>query len=28
VMDKLKVRRTTDLIVYAMQHGLYIPEAR
>ncbi|GGH34320.1 LuxR C-terminal-related transcriptional regulator [Dyadobacter endophyticus] len=25
VMDKLKVRRTTDLIVYAMQHGLYIP---
>lgn len=28
VMDKFKVRRTTDLIVYAMQHGLYIPEAR
>lgn len=28
VMDKLKVRRTTDLIVYAMQHGLYMPEAR
>lgn len=28
VMDKLKVRRTPDLIVYAMQHGLYIPEAR
>jgi DNA-binding NarL/FixJ family response regulator len=28
VMDKLKVKRTTDLIVYAMQHGLYIPEMR
>lgn len=28
VMDKLRVRRTTDLIVYAMQHGLYIPEGR
>jgi DNA-binding NarL/FixJ family response regulator len=28
VMDKLKVKRTTDLIVYAMQHGLYIPELR
>ena len=25
VMEKLKVKRTTDLIVYAMQHGLYIP---
>ncbi|MCF0063632.1 response regulator transcription factor [Dyadobacter chenwenxiniae] len=28
VMDKLKVKRTTDLIVYAMQHGLYIPELK
>ncbi|MCE7064203.1 response regulator transcription factor [Dyadobacter sp. CY326] len=28
VMDKLKVKRTTDLIVYAMQHGLYIPEIK
>jgi DNA-binding NarL/FixJ family response regulator len=28
VMDKLKVKRTTDLIVYAMQHGLYIPEMK
>ncbi|MCF2487229.1 response regulator transcription factor [Dyadobacter sp. CY347] len=28
VMDKLKVKRTTDLIVYAMQHGLYIPEVK
>jgi DNA-binding NarL/FixJ family response regulator len=27
VMDKLKVKRTTDLIVYAIQHKLYIPEA-
>ncbi|MCF2502017.1 response regulator transcription factor [Dyadobacter sp. CY107] len=26
VMDKLQVRRTTDLIVYAMQHGLYLPK--
>lgn len=26
VMEKLKVKRTTDLIVYAMRHGLYIPE--
>ncbi|MCF2500564.1 MULTISPECIES: response regulator transcription factor [Dyadobacter] len=28
VMDKLKVKRTTDLIVYALQHGLYIPEMK
>ena len=28
VMDKLKVKRTTDLIVYAMQNGLYIPEVK
>jgi len=28
VMEKLKVKRTTDLIVYAMQHGLYIPEMK
>jgi two-component system, NarL family, invasion response regulator UvrY len=28
VMEKLKVKRTTDLIVYAMQHGLYIPELK
>ena len=28
VMEKLKVKRTTDLIVYAMQHGLYIPEIK
>lgn len=26
VLSKLKVKRTSDLIVYAMQHGLYIPE--
>ena len=26
VMNKLKVKRTTDLIVYAIQHKLYIPE--
>jgi len=26
VMSKLKVKRTHDLIVYAMQHGLYNPE--
>ncbi|WP_157486823.1 response regulator transcription factor [Dyadobacter alkalitolerans] len=26
VMDKLKIRRTADLIVLAMQHGLYIPQ--
>lgn len=26
VMNKLKVKRTHDLIVYAMQHGLYIPD--
>jgi len=25
VMDKLKVKRTTDLIVFAIQHKLYIP---
>jgi DNA-binding NarL/FixJ family response regulator len=26
VMDKFKVKRTTDLIVFAIQHRLYIPE--
>ncbi|WP_031527552.1 LuxR C-terminal-related transcriptional regulator [Dyadobacter crusticola] len=26
VMDKMKVKRTTDLIVYAIQHKLFIPE--
>ncbi|MCE6992883.1 response regulator transcription factor [Dyadobacter sp. CY323] len=26
VMDKCKVKRTTDLIVYAIKHRLYIPE--
>ncbi|XZF14832.1 response regulator transcription factor [Chitinophagaceae bacterium MMS25-I14] len=26
VMNKLKVKRTSDLIVFAMQHGLYIPD--
>ncbi|TLV03641.1 response regulator transcription factor [Dyadobacter luticola] len=26
VMEKFKVKRTTDLIVYAIQHKLYIPE--
>lgn len=26
VMSKLKVKRTHDLIVYAIQHGLYIPD--
>ncbi|MGG9963425.1 response regulator transcription factor [Ferruginibacter sp. SUN106] len=26
VLTKLKVKRTTDLIVFAMQHGLYIPD--
>lgn len=26
VMNKLKVKRTADLIVFAMQHGLYIPD--
>jgi DNA-binding NarL/FixJ family response regulator len=26
VMDKFKVKRTTDLIVYAIKHRLYIPE--
>ena len=28
VMDKLKVKRTTDLIVYAIQHKLFIPESK
>lgn len=28
VMDKLKVKRTTDLIVYAMKNGLYVPEQK
>jgi len=28
VMDKLKVKRTTDLIVYAMQNGLYVPDVK
>jgi len=28
VMDKLKVKRTTDLIVYAMQNGLYVPDLK
>ncbi|NIJ54843.1 response regulator [Dyadobacter arcticus] len=28
VMEKLKVKRTTDLIVYAIQHRLYIPEVK
>jgi DNA-binding NarL/FixJ family response regulator len=28
VMDKLKVKRTTDLIVYAIQHKLYVPESK
>lgn len=26
VMNKLKVKRTSDLIVFAIQHGLYIPD--
>jgi two-component system, NarL family, invasion response regulator UvrY len=28
VMDKLKVKRTTDLVLYAIQHRLYVPEVR
>ncbi len=28
VMTKLKVKRTSDLIVFAMQSGLYIPDVR
>ena len=28
VLSKLKVKRTSDLIVFAMQHGLYIPEVK
>lgn len=28
VMTKLKVKRTSDLIVFAMQSGLYIPDIR
>ncbi|MGC4101764.1 response regulator transcription factor [Ferruginibacter sp.] len=28
VMNKLKVKRTADLIVFAMQNGLYIPEVK
>ena len=27
VMDKCRVKRTTDLIVYAIKHRLYIPES-
>ncbi len=26
VLSKLKLKRTSDLIVFAMQHGLYIPD--
>ena len=28
VLSKLKVKRTSDLIVFAMQHGLYIPNVK
>ncbi|QRR03910.1 response regulator [Dyadobacter sandarakinus] len=28
VMHKLKVKRTTDLIVQAMKHGLYVPDGK
>jgi two-component system, NarL family, invasion response regulator UvrY len=28
VMEKFKVKRTTDLIVYAMQNGLYVPDKK